>query len=212
MKKKFLLLLPVIALMGMAIMVKPVNFTIARAEDGVSEVVSEETPSSEEETNAVDGVLAKGEGAIEEIKNFKDTFLVPLLSGVSIFSLVTTAISITLAVLNKKSNGQVRAKAMEIIERATDVVNVAKNLKETAQAQYEETKALALEVKGKAQELIESGKKTQEEVKRLYELKDSMVCLLEVEAKKLANEGNAVASGLAEDVNKLVNDLKDLIK
>ena len=211
MKKKFLLLLPVIALMGMAIMVKPVNFTIARAEDGVSEVASEEAPS-EEETNAVDGVLAKGEGAIEEIKNFKDTFLVPLLSGVSIFSLVTTAISITLAVLNKKSNGQVRAKAMEIIEKATDVVNVANKIKESAQAQYEETKALALEVKGKAQELIESGKKTQEEVKRLYNLKDSMVCLLEVEAKKLANEGNAVASGLAEDVNKLVNDLKDLIK
>lgn len=47
MKKKFLLLLPVLAFMGMAIMVKPVNYTVARAEDGTSEVVSEETPSEE---------------------------------------------------------------------------------------------------------------------------------------------------------------------
>lgn len=47
MKKKFLLLLPVIVLMGMAIMVKPVNFTVARAEDGVSEAASEEAPSEE---------------------------------------------------------------------------------------------------------------------------------------------------------------------
>jgi len=42
MKKKFLLLLPVIALMGMAFTLKPVNYAMARAEDGVSEVTTSE--------------------------------------------------------------------------------------------------------------------------------------------------------------------------
>lgn len=57
MKKKFLLLLPVIALMGMAIMVKPVNYTVARAEAPSEEVFEPKTYVYEENGNKATLVL-----------------------------------------------------------------------------------------------------------------------------------------------------------
>ena len=219
MKKKALFILPLVALFGvLAFAFKPVSYSPAFAEgDETSEVApNQENDNSQEEPNIVDEVIANGEATIEEtktaIEKFKDTFLIPLLSGVSVFSILSTVISISMAVLNKRSNGKVREKAVEIIAQATDIVAKAITMKETAEKQYEETKALALDVKEKAQALIDSGKLLEEDVKRLYGIKDTIVALLEVEAKKLANEGNAVASGLAEDVNKLVEETKLLVK
>ena len=125
MKKKVLLILPLVALLGvLAFAFKPVSYSPAYAEgDEISEVApNQENDNSQEEPNIVDEVIANGEATIEEtktaIEKFKDTFLIPLLSGVSVFSILSTVISISMAVLNKRSNGKVREKAVEIIAQA----------------------------------------------------------------------------------------------
>lgn len=167
------------------------------------------------EASVVDEVIATGKENIEKtkgvIEEFKNTFLVPLLSGVSIFSLLTTSISITLAVLNKRSNGKIREKMTEVVGKAIDIVDQAVEMKNKATQQFEETKRLANDLKEQGKVFAEQVKDTKEKVEKLYGLKDNMILLAEIEAKKLANEGNAVATGLAEDVNKLVEDTKKLI-
>lgn len=214
MKKKALFILPLVALLGvLAFNVKPMNYSVALAEENTSEVVaSEETSSS----NIVDGVIGQGETIIANTRNAAEdllyTYVIPLFSGVSLTSLIAMAVSITLAVVNKKSNGKIRKKMLDVVNTASNIILQAKNMREMAEKQYKETKELAKNVIEQVNELIDSGKLIEEDIKKMLGIKDIMVALLEIEAKQLANDGNAVASGLAEDVNKLVVDTKNLIR
>lgn len=213
-KRSLLFLIPIVALFGvLAFNVKPMNYSVALAEESTSEVVSSEETSS---SNIVDGVIGQGETIIANTKNAAGdllyTYVIPLFSGVSLTSLIAMAVSITLAVINKKSNGKIREKMLDVVNTASNIILQAKNMREMAEKQYKETKELAKNVIEQVNELIDSGKLIEEDIKKMFGIKDTMVALLELEAKKLANEGNAVASGLAEDVNKLVVDTKNLIR
>lgn len=196
MKKKFLLLLPVIALMGMAIIVKPVNFTVARAEDRVSEVTSEEAPSEEEPSKWKELY----EQALAKLEKAKQTEFLGTTVGAVVGAVIVLGLS---ALANKLNKENIRSlqdfgrnalktskdfydkgkecleKGQELVETGKDAINAAKSLNEQSKKEVEKMK----------EQLAEE---------RRVRLEERKVFLTYI-----SNDPTLVANGTAEKLNNL---------
>ena len=197
MKKKFLLLLPVIALMGMAIMVKPVNFTIARAEDGVSEVASEEAPN-EEETSKWKQLY---EEAIAKLEKAKQTEFLGTTVGAVVGAVLVLGLSWLSNKLNRENVRSLQDFGRNALKTSKDFYDKGKECLEKGQELVETGK----DAINAAKELVEQSKKEVEELKN--QLADERKARLEerkVFLTYISNDPQLVANGTAEKLNYLL--------
>lgn len=197
MKKKFLLLLPVLAFMGMAIMVKPINYTVARAEDGTSEVVSEETPSEEEPSKWKELY----EQALAKLEKAKQTEFLGTTVGAVVGGIIVLGLSALANKLNKENIRSLQDFGRDALKTSKDFYDKGKECLEKGQ-ELVETGKDAIKA---AKELVEQSKKEVEELKN--QLADERKARLEerkVFLTYISNDPQLVANGTAEKLNNLL--------
>ena len=145
--KKLFLLLPVIALFGAVTFGANNNFVMARAEDGTSEVVSEETPSEEESSKWKELY----EEAIAKLEKAKQTEFL----GTTVGAVVGAVLVLGLSWLSNKLNR----------ENVRSLQDFGRNALKTSKDFYDKGK----ECLEKGQELIETGKEMISSANKLVE-------------------------------------------
>lgn len=197
-KAKKIIGLSVLSLLfGVAIMTATAPaFSVARAEENQeTEVVEEnEEKKSWEET----------------LKDFKDSYLVPILGSVSITSVVSLCVSIVCSVFNRKTNKLIKLSNADTISLCTNVVKSATALiteVHQGNAITDATKNMFLE---QTNNLIERMELLAKKSEKVAEIKDVIACLVEVQNEIYKLDPKAITSGVSEKIAKLNDTVKQI--
>lgn len=214
MRKKPLMLLPFLLLGAKQISdVATTNYHLA-AETALVVVAAETTEATEatettETTEASEtSELSERELIENEIRQWWETYLLPVFSGVSIATILTALISIGVAVANRKNNKISKKGINETIKLVDgaiggiallidELTTTNKISAETRKTFIETTTALNLKV-------AELTNKTEE----LMKLKEIVATLAEIQTQIAMANKEFVKSGIANEVSKLNEQIK----
>jgi len=221
MKKRLLLGLSAIALFGgslaIGITIKD-SLTLVNAEGESTSVVSSDSTSSST-TSSTTATSDDKETWYKQIMEWIDNKVIPLLGGISIVSLLTGATSITTAISKHRGD-----KKNELIIKNQDAQIAELKAKELEHQAYEEKMleqySVTLTETSKTMILVANYAKTTAElvstqngqIKNVVAMKDAIDTSCTLIAKSLALTDVAVKSGIAQDAQKLVSNLKEVNK
>lgn len=202
------------------------NAMAAYAEGEVSsENTSLVSSSSSENSTSETAASSSGEKTtIEQLedeikywKNLYDSFIVPLLGGTSILNIITSGLTIAISI--SKHRGEKKFASLleekqkkydEIVAQATLVIGAAQSLVASMKSKEEEqTKALNSLIDEEKKLLSAIGAQT-EDIEKMEKIKGILLKLIEVQGKMASSTQELVASGVAEDINVMISDLKEL--
>ena len=221
MKKRLLLGLSAIALFGgslaIGITIKE-SLTPVNAEGESTSVVSSESTSSST-TSSTTATSEDKETWYKQIMEWVDNKVIPLLGGISIVSLLTGATSITTAISKHRGD-----KKNEIIIMNQDAQIAELKAKELEHQEYEEkmlqqfnvtlteTSKTMILVSNYAKATAELVATQNGQIKKVEAMKNAIDTSCTLIAKSLALTDVAVKSGIAQDAQNLVNNLKEVNK
>ena len=165
-------------------------------------VRAEEAAEAEEETEK----KTFGDWAKEKY----ESYIVPAVASVSITSVLSMAISIAFAILNRSTNKKIKLSNEETIALAIKTMSVATELINTMNAEQklsEETKkALMLKSKEVLDKIAEMIDKTE----KMAEMKEVLILLSGMIVELSQADKKAVSSGVASKIAELDNQLKKI--
>lgn len=152
------------------------------------------------------------ESVSDKISNFKDTYLVPLLSGVSIASLVSIFLSILGFVLNRKfkherkeSEDVVLGSVLNLISKFTELLT---EISTTNALSKDTAKAFTTE----CDNLLKQFEFTKDIPTTMAKVAKCEVAIANIVSKIAAHSKDLVSCGIAEDCQAVVNELKGIVK
>lgn len=202
MKKKLLVPIFALGLLAGGLALKPVA-TPVHAEDEITEVApAEELTTSEESEESVS----------DKISNFKDTYLVPLLSGVSITAVLSMGLTIVGFVLNRRFVHNRKEAEDTVLTKVLDLVGVFTKLL----TEINQTNTLSKDTKVAFEDSCKQLLSTLEVVKTLPAKVDKVVktqvAIGQLLGKITSLDQKFVSSGIAQDCQSIVSDIKELVK
>lgn len=182
----------------------------------------EQEPTSAEENKLNDEIA-------EKIKQFKDTYLVPILSGVSVTSILSAVFTITLAFINRKTNKRistsndttqanvaqfminVEAKFTALSNKVENMLTLANRVVDTA----EEAKKLYDEmfdmIKGKFNEIVNEINGLTDSTEKMLVMKKCMIMLINLEAELSKSNPQAISSGVVKQIAEINEEAKKML-
>lgn len=171
----------------------------------VVEVIDEEEIVVEEEQEE--------ENIKDKLTNWKDTFLVPILSGVSITSVISALVSIGFAFLNRK-----------VIKRLEKENNEGAMYIANCKASIVDIMGSVLQVSDLVNKIIETNTLTNESINQLTDvfnnlkdktenlivLKDSVYKLCMLINKVVKKTPELVSNGVAEECDRIIKQIKNI--
>lgn len=188
----------------------------------------EELSSYEEPTEQVEESKQDNE-ITEKIKQFKDTYLVPILSGVSVTSILSAVFTISLSLINRNTNKKISeanattqanvVKALEIAEAkisaTIEYVNKMCALVNKTIEQAEATKQIGAEMfdmlKAKYSELLDEVKDLTDSTEKMLVMKKCMVMLINIEAELAKTNPHAISSGVVKQIAAINEEAKKML-
>lgn len=184
------------------------------------EPISSEEPTSSEEpaTSEEQPQEKEGEKISEKLVAFRDTYLVPLVTGVSLTSVLSVVFSIVMAInsyKNKKSiieeNNKMRTQCLEMLVMAKQVVETANALtlsimddkkvsEETKQAFMNQTKIIN-----------DSIDELTQETEKVLQIKPCVIMLIQLMTDLAKVNPQAVSSGILETIEQLNQQAKKML-
>ncbi len=156
-------------------------------------------------------------GLLDNWENWKETYIDPLLAGVSITSIISAMLSLAMAYLNHKSNKKSNAEVhqskednkllisaiTEFMEKMNDILAKLENENKNSQTLKDDFSITSQELLNKISELVE-------QTENLQKLKTIIVTLATIESKIAQCSKEVVQSGVGEDIAKLADQIKTL--
>lgn len=191
---------------------------MVRAEDEITEPVVEEPEQPAEETSEP----TEKEQFEEWLKSSYQTYVVPLLGGISITSVMTLIITVVFTIIKNKGLDK---KVIRITQEANTKYNEANE-------KYAECKEILVEVHQIYKLVVKSGEINEEakafikekmdyaltvvdassaQVAKIDNLVKVVALLAQIESKVAKQSGEVVKSGIVEDINELSNLIKEVM-
>ena len=215
MKKHYLILLATSALLC--------GCGLAKTQDAIP-VFAEGEPSSETVPGTSSEAASEAgsdKATIAELSYWKglyENYVVPLLGGVSLSSILAAIVSVTFAVVRAKSDKKHNiaedaryAKYALIVEKAEAVIDLCERAIKSSEQSKEQVATFVSDFIGLAKELMEEIKNLISNTKELAKLQPAFVRLTEILGKMAANTKELVSSGAAEEIKGLVTEAKGLV-
>lgn len=183
------------------------------AEEVSSEVITSES-SQIEENQSQNNV---GDKIKDEIADFKDTYLIPLLSGVSITSVLGALFSLLMAFLNRRSNKKSNEEIIQsskqvesVVELAASIIKTTSQIMEEIQKQNEIAESTRMDFQKSANELLVKISELTKETQDLQKLKPIMVSLASIDSKIALSNADVIKNGFGEDIARISEQIKSL--
>lgn len=165
-------------------------------------------------------VVGDEENVFEELwskfEAWKETYLVPLLSGVSITTIVTLLINVILTIVREKRATKRENTASEehehaeaLIAQAYAVIALVKDVFEHIKTQVLQNDALKQLIENKLNELEKLLNKNSREITKINKIEPILKILVQIQGKLALVNENAIASGITADINELIRLAKE---
>lgn len=197
--------------------------TCIRTSVPVSVYAAEEiiSASSEEIEETINSSVAEEENTEFNIKEYLqnafDSFVAPLLTGVSITSIVSLLVSVIFAYLNRKNNknnAEIQKTNREDIKTTIQMFNEYKissdKIIKELKTQNQVSKETKNEFVKNSEALLKQCEQMTKDVEHLEGLKEVMVDLATIISKIARSSNQLVSSGVAKDVTKLEEHIRKL--
>lgn len=222
MKKKLFglfALVSLIAFSGALTLTKDKTAYHLLAEEETSEVAEESSEVELPPQDSEEPAEEKPESKIKDaMLNFKDTFLVPLVSTLSISTLVSAGVSLAVALLNKKNNNALKEKVLETQKQVACALKVVEDTVTIADKIIERTKNISerLEEAFKKMddnngEIIEKTAQLVSSSEKMLEIKKCVVMLVEVQSEIVKHDPQAISNGLAKRISEINEQAKKML-
>lgn len=228
MKKKLLglfALVSLIAFSGALTLTKDKTAYHLLAEEESSEVAEESSEEelppqdSEEPAPVEEPVEEESESKIKDaMLNFKDTFLVPLVSTLSLSTLVGAGVSIAVALLNKKNNNELKEKVLETqkqvacaLKAVEDTVTIADKIIERTKNINERLDEAFKKLDDNTGEMVEKTAQLVSSSEKMLEIKKCVVMLVEVQSEIVKHDPQAISNGLAKRISEINEQAKKML-
>lgn len=176
----------------------------------VSACVSTRAVAEETETiPAEETTPTEEESWKDKIVQFKDTILVPLLSGVSITSVLSIVITVVLNYIRGKKLDKKCIESEAKLAEATAILStITKIYNDIADDKKinEETKAI---IETQMNDLISKINSNNERVAKIEKIEPILKLLVQLEVKLAKASSDVVASGAIKDVNEIAKLIKE---
>lgn len=153
----------------------------------------------------------------EYLQNAFDSFVAPLLTGVSITSIVSLLVSVIFAYLNRKNNknnAEIQKTNRKDIQTTIQMFNEYKISSDKIIEELEKQNQVSKETKNefvkKSEALLKQCEQMNKDVEHLEGLKEVMVDLATIISKIARSSNQLVSSGVAKDVTKLEEHIRKL--
>ena len=192
---------------------------------GVNDNNSQTISTSNEIVEVNDGNSVVVEETKEEKdfnwETFKDTYLVPMFSGISISSILGTVVSLVIAFVYKKAvkelkaklesqNIDYREKALVIEEKVKATIEQVNTVLEFVKHERELTVEMKETVIAQTNAVVNKLAELTNTTEKLAEVKVIIAQLNEIIGKIAESNKELVANGTAEEINKLLEQLKNM--
>ena len=198
----------------------------AEGEESSELISSEDEPETADSEEEVE-VPAESESTIaKKVLEFKDTFLIPLLSGVSLSTILGMAVSAAFAFKNgrvvkvlKEANSQFERFANDKLQQAEQLINIANEQLEKAEEISNRMIEKAEEINGRVenlilatQSLVSNFESLATNTSKMLAIKECVVLLIEIQAELAKINPKAISSGIVEQLAFLEEQAKNLLK
>ena len=192
-KKILLLAIPMLALGGItaAAVLKEPEPIVIKAEG--EEAVAEEQPQEE-----------------SKIENFKNTYLVPLLSGVSVASVFSLAMSVGLSVYNSKVNKKTRTLIANCIDQTFSTLKMFNAIRQELEMANKLSEATTKSLDEAFRKLFDQLGLLEKATDKVEAVKEAIVLLGEMQKELAKLDKQAVSSGVTKKLVQLEAKLKEL--
>ncbi len=185
----------------------------APAEESSEPIEASSEPIDVEE----EPVAAEEETVSQRIVNFKDTFLVPLFSGVSITAIVSFIFSLSMAILNRKNNkhnAEENAKSREDVKKALELAasmaELAKQMVEQSEKGKEIEERTEAMFKENQKALISQVAKINENLEKVLAMKQCIILLINLEAELAKANPHVVSNGVYAKITTINEQAKKM--
>lgn len=202
MKKKLLVPIFALGLLAGGLALKPVA-TPVHAEDEITEVApAKELTTSEESEESVS----------DKISNFKDTYLVPLLSGVSITAVLSMGLTIVGFILNRRFVHNRKDAEDAVLTKVLDLVGVFTKLLTEINQTNTLSKDTKVAFEGSCKQLLSTLEVVKTLPAKVDKVVKTQVAIGQLLGKITSLDQKFVSSGIAEECQGIVSDIKELVK
>ena len=180
------------------------NLVVAHGEEvSSSDITSDSEVTSDSEKTWLDSIN-------DTINNFKDTYLTPLIGGVSIVAVLQSILSIAVAISNFKNNSKTKENMQECKTNVDNVTSLSTDLKASVEKIIDELKTQNQIASLNKQELKNATDKMLLEMERITnytqdfsEVKESIKALASIIVKLALLEDDVIKSGIGEEIKQL---------
>lgn len=147
---------------------------------------------------------------ISKINSFKDTYLVPLLSGVSLASILSAIMSLVIAYLNRKTNNKNKISIDNLIVSVTDIISNTTSLINELNKQNLISNNIKTAFEVSTSDLLKKIELLTDKAESIEAYKDVLISLSAIITNFISNNAECVKNGVARDVNKINEQIKQL--
>ena len=151
-------------------------------------------------------------------KNLYENFVVPLLGGVSISSMLSAIVSISFVIVRakgeKKHNLQENERYLKyaaIVEKAQAIISLCERSIESSNDVKNQVIEYMSSFTALAKELLDGIQDMLSHTEELEKMQPAFVRLCDILGKMAANTKELVSSGAAEDIRKIADEMKGLV-
>lgn len=149
----------------------------------------------------------------DKVENWKNTYIVPLISSVSITSILTMLFSVAVAYLNRKTNTFIKEandKTQEITVKALEKVEEVKKLAGVYIDKTIEVLEKADQITNEVTKSIKKIKELTEKTENLIVLKQAVLSMCEGLSKIARASEELVKNGVAEELARIESEIKKI--
>lgn len=184
--------------------------------NSVSVQVNDETMTFSQYVPSVESEKNQFEEIWEKFENWKETYLVPLLGGVSIASIISMIASILLTIIREKRATKRELQASEkftqaqaLIAKAYATIALVEEVFNHIKTQISQNDELRKEIEEKLTTLEKILSKNSRDIAKLNKIEPILKLLVQVQGKLALSNDSAITSGIVTDVNELVRLAKE---
>lgn len=149
-----------------------------------------------------------------KILDLFENFVVPAVSAilgvVGVGGIITIIFGLIKLYSNKKANAERKKDMSNIYKNSEESLDVINKAKDDISKASDDIAVVKEEVNNTAKDVIKSNDRIKDNVDKIPTIVKSLIVLSKELAVYISNNPNQVANGAAEEVNKIIEELKDL--
>lgn len=147
---------------------------------------------------------------LDELKEYKETYLDPLLGGLTLSTIISVCMTILLAIYNKKINAKHKKDVEEYYDNLKNNMNKIDEVLEMARKQNEISNMVINSFSNSVKQIEEQLSKLYSETEKIEYMKNALIGVSKIVSIQASSSKEAIRMGVSEEINQLKAEIEKI--